>query len=325
MTPESFPVVDERPLLPPERRWFRRPWRDPALLPALLPGCVYVFATNSDTFTVCADPDDLRGTEPDFVNAKWASMVNTRYRQITTTAWIPGKEPPDDLVVTALFGCKVDNPVEAAKRGPVDLQQHLDTQFRLNKVLLEIQHRFSTEKIETARTMAPGLVRHVYKNDPPIMEGVRITLEGVYLHTPGELRHHYAEVRDTIWAREVEALRERYELDRVAHTEKLLTSAERAQAAAIARQETNTLRAADRAFQERADRTQHLVDQVEKWLDTDSGKRALIDRRHLAEELFAQLTGKRLPVELAHAHRNGRAEPKDDGPRLPPPDRISPA
>jgi hypothetical protein len=314
---EPFPVVDERPLLPPQRRWLRA-WRDPALLPAQPPGCVYVFASD-DRYTPCRDARLLRGTEPELVEARWVSVVNVRHRRIVATTWVPAKNPADDFVVRAVFGCGVVRPEIVAELGLTDLQRDLDIRLRLDEQLVRLQHMFDVEQIGEARAAVATSLGETYQRQPPAVPGMYIRLEGVHVNPPRALRDHHTELRDTMWSWEVETLRAAYELDRVKHVEELLKTPERAEAAAVARKETTTREVAEREFRERDTRTQRLIDQVEKWIDSDGGKRAPIDRRHLAEQLFEQLTDKPTPQPAELAHTNGHVA---DGPLIPPADSI---
>ncbi len=71
-------------------------------------------------------------------------------------------------------------------------------------------------------------------------------------------------------------------------------------------------------------RIERLTAQVQKWLETDDGKRAPVDRRSFADALFRELTGRPLPeaapAELVRS--NGHADSPPDGPLIPPPDRV---
>lgn len=322
MSTENFPVVDERPLLRVEQRWFRGPWRDPALLPALPPGCIYVFAGGDDKYTQCRAPEKLRGTEPEFVHARWASMVNVRRRQIIATTWLPAIRSTDDFFVRAVFGCQVTAPETVAELSLTDLQAVLDARLRHDDHLNALQGRFDIDQIADARAAVLETFGDACRKKPPVVTGMEITFEGVHVSTRRELRDHHTELRKTTWDRAVEKLREEHELERVEHVEKLLTSPMRTEAAAIARKERTTGEAAERTFRERDLRTERLIEQVKAWIDADGGKRAPVDRRHLADELFRQLTGedalRRLPDDLAHT--NGHAAPTKNGPLIPPDD-----
>jgi hypothetical protein len=315
MNAERFPVVDERPLLRPERRWFR-PWRDPAQLPTLPPGCGYVFGVDG-RYTPWPHAEHPRGTEPEFVQANAVSLVNSRERRITATTWVPCTDPADDFLVRVVFRCQVARADLVAVHGLTDLQAELDTHLRLDEQLMSLQHQFGVENISEARAAVTERLGRAYRQKPPAVPGMHIQFEGAHLSPPRALRNHYAELRETIWSQETE-------LQRVKHAEELLKTPERADAAALARREITAKQAADRAFQERDTRIQRLVEQVQKWLDTDAGKRSPVDRRYFADALFHELTGQPAPeappVELVRS--NGHADPPADGPLVPPPDRV---
>ena len=319
MRNERFPVVDERPLPPPERRWWRLR-RNPALLPAVPPGCVLVLVIDG-RYMAFPDPSRLRGTEPDFVWATWVSIVNVRYRRIVATTWVPTTDPADDFLIRAVFGCMVVQPDAVAHSGLTDLQGDLDIRLRLDEHLMGLQHRFGTEQIAEVRAAVTHDLVNAYQQRPPTVPGMDIRFEGVHVSPPRALREQHAELRDMVWSWHTEALREEIETRRVDHVAGLLRTPERAEAAAIAREERAAKDAADRAFQERGIRTQQLIDHVTEWMKTDSVKRAPVDRRYFADALFEQLTGKPAPVVVAPVTvpSNGSSEGPKDGPRIPPP------
>lgn len=323
MNDERFPVVDERPLPPPEHRWLWRPWRNPALLPALPPGCILVLVTDG-RYVVHPDPSRLRGTEPDFVRATWMSIVSIRYRRIVATTWVPTTDPADDFLVRAVFGCTVVQPEAVAHSGLTDLQGDLDIRLRLDEHLMGLQHQFGTDQIADIRAAVTRDLGNAYKQRPPTVAGMDIRFEGVHVCPPRALREQHAELRDVLWSWRTEALRAEIETRRVNHVEELLRTPERAEAAAIAREERATKDAADRAFKERETRTQQLIDHVTEWMKTDSVKRAPVDRRYFADALFEQLTGKPAPVVVTPrtVQSNGSSEPPKDGPRIPPPNLV---
>ena len=98
--------------------------------------------------------------------------------------------------------------------------------------------------------------------------------------------------------------------------EDLLTTAELAEATAVARSERTADQVATRRFTDRDTQTERLIAQVKEWLGSDAAKRAPVDRRQLAEALFARLVDQprsvasRLTsiVELAETN-NGSPEP----------------
>jgi hypothetical protein len=315
MNAERFPVVDERPLLRLERRWFR-PWRDPAQLPTLPPGCIYVFGVDGQ-YMPWPRAEHPYGSEPEFTRANAVSVVNTRERRITAATWVSSTGPADDFLVRVVFRCQVARPDLVAAQGLTDLQTELDTHLRLDEQVMSLQHRFDMENIGELRTAVTGDLGQAYRQRPPAVPGMYIAFEGAHVCPPRDLLEHYAELRETIWSQQTE-------LQRVRHAEELLKSPERADAAALARREITAKQAADRAFHERDARIQRLVDQVQKWLDTDAGKRSPVDRRYFADALFRELTGRPVPevpqAELVHS--NGHADPPADGPLIPPPDRV---
>lgn len=155
---------------------------------------------------------------------------------------------------------------------------------------------------------------------------MRITFNGVVVETPTPLREHMAHLRDAQWTWEAQRIQHQMELDRVQHAEDLLKTPERSEAAAVARGDTTAGHAATRMFEERKVKTQQLIEQVEAWIAADGGKRAPIDRRHLAETLFERLTGVPVAAPLlldnTLAHTNGATSRDDATPYIPSMDEL---
>lgn len=320
-----FPVVEERPLLPPERRWLRGGWRNPDNLPVLPPGCMYVFGVDG-RFKPFPRDDHLRETNPDLVNARWVSIVNVRHRRIYVRTYVPSRSPASDFRVWLAFGCVVDDPAVVAQHGLVDLRGELQNRVRHDPLLAEHRHKHAVDDLPTVRDDIISAISTAYRERPPEVPGMRITFDGVSVEAPPELRQHLAQLRDTTWTREIQRLSQEMELERVEHAVNLLKTPERSEAAAVARGDTSAGQAAARMFEERNAQTQRLIDQVEAWISADGGKRAPIDRRHLAETLFERLTGVPAPapplVDSALRNSNGAASRDDGTPYIPDMDKL---
>jgi predicted RNase H-related nuclease YkuK (DUF458 family) len=324
MNQDRFPVVDERALLRPQRRWLRGAWRDPAELPLLPPGCVYVFSVN-DRYETRRSATGLTGSEPFLAEATWVSIVNLRQRRICETTLMPSQDPALDFVVKVTFRCGVADPVVVAASGVTNLRDDLGSWLRHEPHLSAMRHHFDIEQIHDVRDRVTAELGTAYRERLSIADGMYIAYEGVHVHTPRELRRHRAELRNTIWSRIEEEQKENAERQRVQHTRELLASPEMAEITAIARQNTTAAQAADRQFQAREEQTKRLIEQVEGWVDADGRKRVPIDRRQLAEEMFERLLGKPLPsagtalpvdalLTAARSDGNGKA----DHPYIPP-------
>jgi hypothetical protein len=319
MNPDHFPVIYERSLPRPERRWLVSPWRDPAQIPVLAPGCVYVFAVDGE-YKERPGLVHPRGTDPEFVRATSVSMVNLRHRLIAATAWVPSKDPATDFIVQIMFRCQVAQAAVVAHYGLTDVRANLSMRVRLDTGLAPLRHEFGVNDIAALRQQVMEALDPAYRGAPPSVPGMWVTYEGLHVHTPSDLRKHWADMRELSWSIEEEKRR-------VEHTENLLRTPQRAEAAAIVRKETTTQQAAQRRFDERDRQTERLIEQVKAWIEGDGGKRAPIDRRWLAEELFRRLTDLPAPtdgeVTFEYAqHTNGQADAAHDGPRIPPGDRL---
>jgi hypothetical protein len=326
MNHDRFPVVDERALLRPQRRWLRGAWRDPAELPLLPPGCVYVFSVD-DRFETRRTAAGLTGSEPFLTEAMWVSIVNVRQKRITETTLVPSQDPAIDFVVKATFRCEVRDAAAVAASGVTNLREDLGSWLRHEPRLSRMRHQFDIEQIHDVRERITAELSATYREPLPIARGMLIAYEGVHVHTPRELRRHRAELRNTIWSRIEEEEKENAERQRVQHTRELLASPEMAEITAIARRNTTAAQAADRQFQARDEQTKRLIEQVEAWVDADGRKRVPIDRRQLAEEMFERLLGKPMPsagspvtadalLTAARSEGNGKADhpyvPSDD-------------
>ncbi|MHA6627851.1 hypothetical protein ACU61A_20635 [Pseudonocardia sichuanensis] len=293
MNTDRFPVVDERPLLHPERRWLRGRWRDPAQLPVLPPGCVYVFTVDGRPET-SQSAARLTGREPLLTDATSVSIVNLRERVITTTAFLPSTDAAVDFVVRVAFSCQVVDAAVVAQYGATDLPEGIATWLRHDSHLAGMRHQFDIEDVQSVRDRASVELASTYREDPPRAPGMRITFAGVDVLTPRELRRHKAELRNTLWSMIEEEHRHGAELKRVEHTKKLLSTPEMAEITAVVRQDSTAAQAAQRQFDARDAQTDRLIEQVREWVKADGSKRAPLDRRQIAEELFVRLTGSRL-------------------------------
>ncbi|WP_214405705.1 hypothetical protein [Pseudonocardia lacus] len=296
MSPNRFPVVDERALLPAGRRWMRA-WRDPAELPVVPPGCVHVFGVDG-TFQVGAGQGRLRGDEPDFVAANWVSIVNMRHRRVTATVLVPSTDPASDFVVHAVFGCQATKAAAVAQQGLTNLQEELESIVRHEGRLRRFRHRYEVGEIDKFREHVTQELDEAYASAPPRIGGVMITFEGCHVPTPRELRRHRAQLRDTTWSGLEQAAQHRVEVDGVRHEEELLRTPEISEATAVARGDTTAGAAATRMFTERDQQTERLIAHVDDWVKADGGKRVPVDRRRLADALAARLGVSPVPDDV---------------------------
>lgn len=286
--PDQWPVVLERPLPRAETRWWRR-YRNPDLLPMLLPGCVYVFAVGA-RHEVCTDAASLRGDEPMLVAASWLSVVSMRFRRFTVWTRVPTTEPMTDFAVGVSFGCTVANAGMVARNGLADLRGELENYVRNKPELHAYWYRYAPGEIADARAAILHSVNDYYAQTAAAVSGMYIKFEGTAVSPSRELMRHQIQLRDIKWSHTEE-------MERVKKVhDDLLNSPERAEATAVARHERTADQVATRQFTDRDTQTERLVAQVKEWLGSDAAKRAPVDRRQLVEALFARLIDRPSPV-----------------------------
>ncbi|HEY2791619.1 MAG TPA: hypothetical protein VGJ28_04650, partial [Micromonosporaceae bacterium] len=120
----SYPMLEERALPPVERRGLWRPlWRDPAGLPPLPAGAVYVFEYDGRY----RDPYARRvnGSEPHVIDATAVCLVEIRDRRISVHRAMASARPGIDLLLSVTFRCSVTNPAAVAQAGISDLETML--------------------------------------------------------------------------------------------------------------------------------------------------------------------------------------------------------
>jgi hypothetical protein len=309
---DRWPVVHEQPLLRAEMRWWRR-YRNPDLLPMLQPGCVYVFAGNG-RHEVCADAATLRGDEPMLVAASWLSVVCTRFRRLTVLTRVPAAaDPLAYFTLSITFRCSVIDPRPVAHAGLTDLHGELESQMRHKPELLAQWHKFPPDAIEQARTEIVGALDD-YTRLPPAATGMRITFMGADVSPSRALLRHQTQLRDIRWSH----AEEMEQVQRL--RDELLSSPEWTEATAVARKERTAEQVATRQFADRDTQTERLIAQVKEWLGSDAAKRAPVDRRRLAEALFARLVDHPNPESQ---YPTGLVEPPETTNGKPDPDIMA--
>lgn len=317
---ERYPVVEERPLGRPERRWFRGDRRELGQLPELRPGCVYVFGING-SYEQSSATTHLRGTEQELVDATSVSVVDVRPRQVTTHVTVPSASAATDFIVRVNFGCEVETATEIARQNLTDLRSELQAHLKQDPNILEFQHRFYPDEIEEVRRQILAYMLAAYRQRPPRIVGMRIWLQDVDVQTPRDLRRHATRIRDKRWGIEEQVVDHQAERHRVAHHEDMLSNAERAEAFAVSRGDMTADRAAERQFDQEEKRADRLHEELTKLVDSGAINRMPVQQLDLAEAAIAQLLGRPPqprrdgppPTPIAHRKplRDSSPEPDD--------------
>lgn len=317
---ERYPVLEERSLGRPDRGWLRGERRRIEELPQLQPGCVYVFGSNGH-YEQSSASTHLTGREQELIGATSVSVVDIRPRQVTTHLMVPSATPANDFVVKVNFGCEVETATEVARQNLTDLRAELQAQLKQDPNLLEFQHSFYPDEIDEVRRQVVAYMLAAYRQRPPRIRGMRIWLHDVEVQTPRELRHHAARIRDKNWRIAEDHIDRRAERHWVDHNEDLLSSRDRAMAAAVARGDMDAARVAEMRHEEDQRRAELLHEQYTQLVQSGAINRMPVEQLSLAEAAIAQLLGRpappqrQAPAPEAIANRRSRrdrAEPNAD-------------
>ena len=179
----EYPVLVERALVPVERRLFRPPWRDPAGLPAQVPGAVYVFEYDGRY----QDPYSRRvtGFEPHVLEATAVSQVQLRDRLLTVRRWIPSADSEVSLIVAVTFRCLVTDPVSVAGGGVSDLESVLATHVSADRELGTLGRDVPPDRAADTLLRVEAQVRAHCAVNPPETRGIEAIVAAVEVHAAG--------------------------------------------------------------------------------------------------------------------------------------------
>jgi hypothetical protein len=174
----DYPVLAEYRLAPVSARFPRRARRDPAELPALEPGTVYVFEVDGE-YRQPAVRRHLRGHEPDVVRAVAVSLIDMRPQLIPVEVVIASGSAGYDFQVLATFRCRVIDAPAAAAGGLRGVGELLAEHLGSDRELLRIGTDYDVDEIPQARTRIHTQVRAYCMVAPPQLPGLEVVLATV--------------------------------------------------------------------------------------------------------------------------------------------------
>jgi hypothetical protein len=189
---DGYPVLEERPLPPVERRLFRLPWRDVTQLPAQAPGAVYVFEYDG----CFQDPYSRRvnGNELHVVDATAVSLIQLRDRLITVRRLVPSSRTSINLVVSVTFRCVVTDPISVAGGGLTDLDSVLSTHIAADRELATLGQTVRPERAADSVLRIEAQSRAHCTVNPTDVKGVECLIAAVQVHAQPQLeRADYAQ------------------------------------------------------------------------------------------------------------------------------------
>jgi hypothetical protein len=296
MTNNGYPVLEERPLGRPNRRWLARA-RDISELPVQLPGTVLVFEVGSG-YLAFTERRHLAGREELVVNAVSVSLVDARSRTVTAQLIIPSNNVADDFVVLADFRCCVEEPEAVAAAGLRDLSESLRHYLRQDPSLGQIAVRRSVEQINDVRRDVAARIDAYYRLRAPHIAGMSIDLLGVRVVTPKDLVHHKKKMRNEHWRQEHVELEHEGE-DRIAsRMRSYFEDGPTAVAGlAAARGELDLEKATDREYAALQDKRQDLI---KLWESLPEAYRdtVAVDAQRIVDSVFDQILDPGRPARI---------------------------
>jgi hypothetical protein len=181
----TYPVLDEQALRPlGRRRAFRPVWRNPADLPPLRNGAVYVFEYDGRY----RDPYARRvnGSELHVIDATAVALIEIRDRLITVHRALSSARPGADLLLTVTFRCSVTNPAAVAQAGLTDLETMLAAHVAADRELATLGRFVWPERASEARLRVEAQLRAHCTVNPPDVVGVECTVAAVSIHADAQ-------------------------------------------------------------------------------------------------------------------------------------------
>lgn len=287
-----FPVVDERPLGPVQRRLLGAR-RELSQLPVQRPGTALVFASGSGMYRVYREDRHLKGTEDAVVSAVSVSVVDLRERSIWVELTIPSASPADDFMIRVCFRCRVTSPERVAEAGLTDVATLLRHHLAEDSSLMMYGLRYSVERLNEFRRLVLARLESSVELNPPFVDGVALVMSAVDVTTPEQLRAHERRLRDGRWGRQATT-------EDAEWVEQWGDRGARAlDALAVARGESSVDQVAARAHQVESERERIALETLRMLHENKLLDRIPVDATRLVDSVIERVTGVSVTIDPA--------------------------
>ncbi|MEU4830098.1 hypothetical protein [Streptosporangium sp. NPDC023615] len=216
----DYPIVEERALRPPRRRWGLFPHRTLDELPETSVGTVLVFALNGG-YKAYTEGHHLRGTEDAVVEARSVSVVYMRNRQITLAMELPSQDMGYQFLLKVAFRCRVIDAEAVVSAGVENAAELLANHLRDDAQLMQLGTTRPVEEVHLLSVDVVNRVRAYLEFYPPRIDGLEVTLVSVDLLPPSDILAHGQRLKQLKWDRESKELRWAIENRDVARIEEI--------------------------------------------------------------------------------------------------------
>lgn len=215
-----YPIIEERPLPPAERR-FLRSRRDLGQLPDKPPGAVLVFEVAGGHYAF-TERRHLKGSEDELVEAISASVVDVRTSPVIVGLRLPSADLAHDFPLQVTFTCTVTAPEKIVKQGLTDVAAVLARHLAGDAELLSMGMRRPIEAVHELRPQVVARVKAYLDVLPAEIDGMEVRLSAVDLLLPDDVRGHARDLRTVRRQGEVAELLHALENKDVARIEEIL-------------------------------------------------------------------------------------------------------
>ncbi|MEU0521264.1 hypothetical protein [Streptosporangium sp. NPDC006007] len=216
----GYPIVEERPLRPPQRRLGLFARRNLDELPQPQVGTVLVFALNGG-YKAYTEGHHLKGSEEAVVKARSVSVVYMRSRQFTLIIEIPSQDMGYHFAVQVTFACKVTDPEAVVAAGVQDASGVLANHVRNDAHLMQLGTTRPIEEVHLLSVEVVNRVRAYLEFCPARIEGLEVTLVNVALLPPNDILVHGQRLKRLKWEKEGKELEWAIENQDVSRIEKI--------------------------------------------------------------------------------------------------------
>ncbi|MEU6711368.1 hypothetical protein ABZ897_07775 [Nonomuraea sp. NPDC046802] len=313
-SPASYPIIEERPFKPAQRRFGLFARRDVGELPNVPVGAVMVFEVHGG-YHAFTERRHLKGTEEAVVEAVSVSVVDVRNRTVPVTVDIPSADLGYSFTVKALFKCQAVNP-EAVVAGHIrDVGEHLADHLRADIGLMQLGKGRRIEEINDLVPAVCNRIQAYLEFTPPEIDGMEIGLPSVDLVMPDDVVEHGKGMKQVEWGGQIKELRaaiENRDVERLVHV--FQGGLPAAMALGISRQELLMPDAAAMIRDREEQQVKNMFDFVRQ-LPSSTFDFVPIDTRHMLNELTSSQFGIELFPDHSAPRQLGPAESGHGGPR----------